>query len=76
MFEFGSEEAIKYGDIISSKLSGQKISKRIDTADLPGGIKYEAKKLGLDWWELLRALEGMCAKGKASEIDDSTYLVA
>lgn len=26
-------------------------------------------------WDLLKALEGMCADGRAYEIDDSTYRV-
>lgn len=72
---FGKEEAEKFGDLIAKKLAGKKISKRRDLAESPGGLKYEADKLGIDMWDLLRALEGMCVVGQAKEIDDSTYLV-
>lgn len=72
---FGLKEAEKYGELISSKLSGYTVSKRKDKAEEPGGLIYEADKLGIDMWELLEALEGMCYLGKAEEIDDSTYFV-
>ena len=36
---------------------------------------YEANKLGIDMWDLLGALEGLCYLGRAVEIDDSTYFV-
>lgn len=72
---FGKEEAEKFGDLIVKKLAGKKISKRMDAAEGPGGLIYEAQQLGIDMWELLRALEGMCTTGQAKEIDDSTYLV-
>ena len=73
---FGDEESAKYGDLIAEKLSGKTVSKRSDTAEEPGGLIYEANKLGIDMWDLLRALEGMCYEGRARAIDDSTYIVA
>ena len=72
---FGKDKAEQYGDKITAALSGKKVSKRKDKAEAPGGLIYEANKLGMDIWDLLEALEGMCATGKAAEIDDSTYLV-
>lgn len=75
LFTFGEEEEKKYGELVSKELKGMKISKRIDLADKPKGIRHEANKLGIDTWDLLSALEGMCAKGTAKEIDDSTYYV-
>lgn len=75
MFRFGAEECSKYGALITSSLKGKTISKRIDLADLPGGLVYEAKKLGITEWDLLAALEGMCGQNMAREIDDSTYFV-
>lgn len=73
---FGKEKAEQYSEKITAALSGQKISKRKSLADKPGGLKYEADKLGIDMWDLLEALEGMCALGTAAEVDDSTYKVA
>lgn len=72
---FGDEASAKYGDLISEKLSGKTVSKRRDTAEEPGGLIYEANKLGIDMWDLLEALEGMCYEGRAHEIDDSTYRI-
>lgn len=72
---FGKEQAAKYGDLIASNLSGQTVSKRRDLAEEPGGLIYEANLLGIDMWDLLEALEGMCYQGRAVEIDDSTYRV-
>lgn len=74
-FYFGDEAAAKYGELIQSKLAGKTVSKRRDTAEEPGGLIYEANKLGIDMWDLLEALEGMCYEGRAQEIDDSTYKV-
>ena len=73
---FGKEEYEQYGDLVARELSGKTISKRIDLSDEPGGIGYEADQLGIDLYDLLRCLEGMCYNGKAEEIDDSTYRVA
>lgn len=75
IFEFGAEKAAQYGDLICEKLSGKTISKRKDLANEPGGLIYEAKQLGIDMWDLLEALEGLCRLRRATEIDDSTYQV-
>lgn len=75
MLHFGEDAAKKYGELISKKLSGKTLSKRRDTAEEPGGLIYEANNLGIDMWDLLQALEGMCYDGRAREIDDSTYKV-
>ena len=72
---FGKEKAEKYGDLISKNLSGKTVSKSVERAEEPGGLIYEAEVLGIDMWDLLEALEGMCYMERASEIDDSTYLV-
>lgn len=74
-FYFGMEQSAEFGDLIQEKLAGKTVSKRKDLGDLPGGLVYEAKKLGIDMWDLLEALEGMCHEGRAQEIDDSTYKV-
>lgn len=74
-FYFGMEASAKYGDLIAEKLAGKTISKRRDKGEQPGGLVYEAKELGIDMWDLLEALEGMCYEGRAQEIDDSTYRV-
>ena len=75
MFRFGEEKAREYGDKIVNALAGQTVSKRKDKAENVGGLIYEAKRIGMDMWDLLEALEGMCYDGRAREIDDSTYLV-
>ena len=72
---FGQTAAKKYGELIASNLSGQTVSKRQDLAEEPGGLIYTANLLGIDMWDLLEALEGMCYEGKAAEIDDSTYRI-
>ena len=72
---YGREQSEAFGDLISEKLSGKTVSKRKDLAEAPGGLIYEADELGINMWELLEALEGMCHEGRAREIDDSTYLV-
>lgn len=72
---FGKEQADEFGDLIQEKLSGRTVSKRRDLADAPGGLIYEANQLGIDMWDLLGALEGMCYQRRAVEIDDSTYKV-
>lgn len=74
-YYFRGEASAKYGDLIAEKLSGKTVSKRKSTAEEPGGLIYEANKLGIDMWDLLEALEGMCYEGRAREIDDSTYIV-
>jgi hypothetical protein len=73
---FGKEEAEIYGDYICEKLKGETVSKRKDEAEYPGGLIYEAEKLGIDdFFDLLKALEGLCYQGRAQETDDSTYLI-
>ena len=72
---FGKTAAATYGDLIADRLRGKSVSKRRDTANEPGGLIYEANKLGIDMWDLLEALEGMCNEGRAREIDDSTYKI-
>lgn len=72
---FGQTAAATYGDLIADRLKGREVSKRRDTANEPGGLIYEANKLGIDMWDLLEALEGMCREGRAREIDDSTYKI-
>ena len=72
---YGQTAAATYGDLIADRLKGRAVSKRRDTANEPGGLIYEANKLGIDMWDLLEALEGMCNEGRAREIDDSTYKV-
>ena len=62
---FGKEEAEQLGDYVVSKLEGKTISKRIDLAEEPGGLIYEANKLGIDMWDLLRTLEGLCYQGRS-----------
>lgn len=72
---FGKDKAEKFGDLIAENLAGQTVSKRRDLAEQPGGLIYEANLLGIDMWDLLEALEGMCYQGRAMEIDDSTYKI-
>ena len=72
---YGQTAAATYGDLIADRLKGKSVSKRRDTANEPGGLIYEADKLGIDMWDLLEALEGMCSEGRAREIDDSTYKI-
>ncbi len=72
---YGQTAAATYGDLIADRLKGKSVSKRRDTANEPGGLIYEANKLGIDMWDLLEALEGMCNEGRAREMDDSTYKI-
>lgn len=73
---FGKDESERFGDLICKKLAGKTVSKRKDLAEEPGGLIYEANRLGIkDFFDLLKALEGLCYQGKAAEIDDSTYMV-
>lgn len=72
---YGKNEFLTYGTVIIENLSGQKISKRKDLGDKPGGLICESEKLGINMWSFLSALEGLCANGFAKEIDDSTYLI-
>lgn len=72
---FGELEAQKYGNQISKAYKGRTISKRRDEANEPDGLTTCANALGLGTFQLLRALEGMCADGRAYESSDSTYTV-
>ena len=72
---FGREAYEDFGQLIRDNLSGRTVSKRRDLAEQPGGLVYEAEQLGIDTYDLLEALEGMCYNGEAREIDDSTYRV-
>lgn len=75
---FGELAAFNHGDMIAEKYLGKTISKRKDKANDPGGLIYEAEELGIDKFELLEALEGMCADGRAREFDkpeDSYYKI-
>lgn len=74
-FYFGRNFSQKYGDKIAKALKGKTISKRRDKADEPGGVRYEAQKLGILWDEFIMALEGMCHEGRAKETSDSTYFI-
>lgn len=73
---FGEEAALQYGDMIAETYLNQTISKRKTKAEEPDGLMYEAHQLGIDPFDLLEALEGMCADGRAVEHDtaeDSWY---
>lgn len=72
---YGKEEANKYGAKIIQALRGKTITKSRDRSNQPGGLEYEAKKLGINMWDFLRALEGLCYQGKADETSDSTYRI-
>ena len=73
---FGQEMAELWGDKIQKYCKGMNISKRIDLAEQPGGVIYEAERIGIsDFYDLIEALEGMCHDGRAVEVDDSTYRV-
>ena len=72
---FGKEEYEKYGQMISEKLAGHIISKRISDSKNPDGLEHTAKLLHIDMWDLLSALEGMCHNGLAEEINDSEYMI-
>ncbi len=72
---FGETASKKFGEKICTLGKGYTISKSKALAEEPGGLIYEANKLGIDMWDLLEALEGMCADGRATEIDDSTYRI-
>lgn len=68
---FGEHAAFQHGDMIAENYLGKTISKRKTNAHGPGGLVYEAQQLGIDHFELLEALEGMCADGRAKEYDES-----
>jgi len=73
---FGQTAYEEFGDLVSKECSGMIISKRSSEAEEPGGLIYEADRLGIDdFFDLLRCLEGMCYNGKAIEISDYQYKV-
>ena len=72
---FGREEFDEYGQNVYNKLKGRSISKKVSLADEVGGLRYEANILGMDIYDLLGTLEGLCHNNMAEEIDDSTYVV-
>lgn len=77
-YYFGQEEYEQYGDLIQQKLSGKYVSKRAYNDDSTSyeeadSLPNRAKEIGIDMYDLLSALEGMCHNGTAREIDDSTY---
>ncbi len=72
---FGKDEFEKYGDYVYNALKGRGISKRVDLADDVCGLRYEAKMLDMDMFDLLSTIEGLCYNGMAYEYDDSTYII-
>lgn len=72
---FGQEEYEKYGKLVKSKLKGKTISKRRDLSQQENGLEYEAEKLGISPFELLRCLEGMCYNNEAKENYNSSYTI-
>ena len=73
---YGQTAYEEYGDLVSEKCSGMIISKRASEGEEPGGLIYEAKRIGIeDFFDLLKCLEGMCYNGKAVEISDYQYKV-
>lgn len=72
---YGKEECEKYKDLIRDNCFGEIISKKIDEANCSYGLISVANRLGIDMWDLLRALEGMLYEGYAIMIDDSTYKI-
>lgn len=72
---FGQSAFEQWGNKVFKALKGQTVSKAIAKADAPGGLRFEAVLLGIDMFDLLECLEGLCYNNLAQEIDDSTYLV-
>lgn len=73
---FGQTAYEEYGDLVAENCAGMIISKRADEGEEPGGLIYEAERLGIeDFFDLLKCLEGMCYNGKAAEISDYQYKV-
>ena len=73
---FGQTAFEEYGDLVSKECAGMVISKRADEGEEPGGLVYEAERLGIDdFFDLLKCLEGMCYNGDAVEISDYQYKV-
>lgn len=73
---YGKTAFEEYGDLVSKNCAGMIISKRADDGEKPGGLIYEAERLGIeDFFDLLKCLEGMCYNGTAVEISDYQYKV-
>lgn len=73
---YGQTAYEEYGDLVAQECSGMIISKRASDGEEPGGLIYEAERLGIeDFFDLLKCLEGMCYNGKAVEISDYQYKV-
>lgn len=73
---YGQTAYEEYGDLVSAECSGMIISKSARDGEKPGGLIYEANRLGIDdFFDLLKCLEGMCYNGKAVEISDYQYEV-
>lgn len=69
----GDEDIVQDDDL--SSLKGKTISKNRIKSKQPGGLEYEANKLGIDMWKLLDLLEAGLRSGRVIELDDSTYKV-
>ena len=72
---FGQAAYEKYHDLVRDNLSGVVISKRVSDEGKPGSLLTEAENIGIDMWDLLECLEGMCYNGEAQEISDYQYKV-
>ncbi len=73
---YGQTAYEEYGDLVSKECAGMIISKRASEGEEPGGLIYEAERLGIDdFFDLLACLEGMCYNHKAIEISDYQYKV-
>ena len=73
---YGQTAYEEYGDLVSEECAGMIISKRASDGEEPGGLIYEAERLGIDdFFDLLKCLEGMCYNRKAVEISDYQYKV-
>ena len=73
---YGQTAFEEYGDLVSENCAGMIISKRAADGEEPGGLMYEADRLGIeDFFDLLKCLEGMCYNGTAVEISDYQYKV-
>lgn len=75
MEAYGVEKAREYGEKIRLLLGGKVITKSREQAYEDGGLIKEAKRLDMDMWDLLEAIEGLCSMGKAMEMDDTRYYI-
>ena len=72
---FGQIMYDKHHEEVQDLYHGKTISTRVDIADQPGGIEYEADQLGMDLYDLIECLEGMSYNGEAIEIQDGVYRI-